>query len=393
MPHFAEHLRTLRDLTRTRMAMRDVSGRLATQGRAQEDAQAKLNDLAAAGQATQATLNALAAAEQATQAKLNALAAAEQERAQATQAKLNGLAVEKDSLRESLDSLRRENSALQQRHADLEQTLQSVMGQMARELARLNGIHDAQRRSYVEITRQFAAAPSSEAAPQRRLSQDPFLDIFYREFEDRYRGSREEIALRLRAYVERLSFLKEADPETLRIVDLGCGRGEWLEVLRDEGLPAIGVDNNEAQAEAAQHLGLNVEIDDAIAWLSRQNDRSFDFISAFHLIEHLEFPVLAHLLKEALRVLKPGGGLLLETPNPESLIVGAYKFWFDPTHIRPYPSELIAQLLETLTFKEIDVLRLHPDGRNQEYKLRGLPDPVADLMVGPLDYGILARRP
>ncbi len=347
MPHFVEHLRTLRDLTRTRVTVRDASGRLATQARAQEDAQAKLNALAA----------------------------------------------EKDNLRESIDNLQRENSALQQRHADLELTLQSVMGQMARELARLSSINDAQRRSYVDITRQLATTAASEAAPRRDLAQDPFLDIFYREFEDRYRGSREEIALRLRAYVDRLSFLKGGDPATLRIVDLGCGRGEWLEVLRDEGLPAIGVDNNEAQAEAAQHLGLNVEIDDAIAWLSRQDDRSIDFISAFHLIEHLEFPVLAHLLKEALRVLKPGGGLLLETPNPESLIVGAYKFWFDPTHIRPYPSELIAQLLETLTFKEIDVLRLHPDGRNQEYKLRGLPDPVADLMVGPLDYGILARRP
>lgn len=278
--------------------------------------------------------------------------------------------------------------------AGISQTLETTLGQIAREMARLNSVIDAQRRSYVEITRQLAA-PSTTKSPQQgeNAAKDPFLDIFYREFEDRYRGSREEILVRLREYSSHLVFLKDRDRRELRIVDLGCGRGEWLEVLRDEGLPATGVDNNEAQAEAARQLGLDIEIDDAIVWLGAQKDRSIDLLSAFHLVEHLEFPVLVNLLKEALRVLKPGGGLLIETPNPESLIVGAYKFWFDPTHVRPYPPELLSQLLETLTFQDIKVLRLHPDGRNQEYKLYGLPAPVADLVAGALDYAIFCRRP
>ena len=299
-----------------------------------------------------------------------------------------------DALRHKVENLETKLVDQERMIAGLSQALETSLGQIAREMARLNNIIDAQRRSYVEITRQLTASQTTKNPHQGQSgTKDPFLDIFYREFEDRYRGSREEILVRLREYSSHLAFLKDRDPRELRIVDLGCGRGEWLEVLRDEGLPATGVDNNEAQAEAARELGLDIEIDDVTVWIAAQKDRSIDFLSAFHLVEHMEFPALVNLFKEALRVLKPGGGLLIETPNPESLIVGAYKFWFDPTHVRPYPPELLSQLLETLTFQDIKLLRLHPDGRNQEYKLYGLPAPVADLVAGALDYAIICRRP
>ena len=309
-----------------------------------------------------------------------------------------------DDLKARIDDQKIQMDEQKIRMKDTQDAAEASFRRAAQEMVRLHGVMDAQRRSYVEMTRQlarlpspaedFAVSPSDKAANKvTPAANDPFLDIFYREFEDRYRGSREEILDRLREYVGHIAFLKEGNVETQQIIDLGCGRGEWLEVLREQGLEAIGVDTNEAQAEAARTLGLHVEIDDALSYLSRQKERSVDFISAFHLIEHLEFPVLTHLLKECLRVLKPEGRLLLETPNPQSLIVGAYKFWFDPTHVRPYPPELIGQLLESLGFRQIDVLLLHPDGRNFEYReLHGLAEPIANLLVGPLDYAILCRR-
>lgn len=341
MGNLTEHLRTFRNLTRSRFRLQELSDKVAVTAATRAEDRAEIN-----------------------------------------------------TLRHKAESLEAKLTEQEKTIAGLSQAFETTLGQMAREMARLNSVIDAQRRSYVEMTRQLAAPrPVKRPRQTEGRPKDPFLDIFYREFEDRYRGSREEILVRLKEYSSHLAFLRDRDRQELRIVDLGCGRGEWLEVLREEGFDALGIDNNEAQAEAARQLGLNVEIDDAIAWLAAQKDRSVDFLSAFHLIEHLEFPVLVGLFKEALRVLKPGGGLLIETPNPESLIVGAYKFWFDPTHVRPYPPELMTQLLETLTFRDIKLLRLHPDGRNQEYKLYGLPAPVADLVAGALDYAVLCRRP
>lgn len=330
------------------------------------------------------------------------------DRNSAQSASMEVLAEESQALRQQVAALQTAQIASMQNLADENQALrlqiealQAKMDVIKSRLVRQHSVMDAQRRSYVEMTRQLARLPapmaepaSSPSAKDVPVANDPFLDIFYREFEDRYRGSREEILYLLREYVGHIDFLKDDRAAAPIIIDLGCGRGEWLEVLREQGLEAVGVDTNEAQAEAARSLGLQVEIDDAISYLSRQTDRSIDFISAFHLIEHLEFPVLTHLLKECLRVLKPEGRLLLETPNPQSLIVGAYKFWFDPTHVRPYPPELIDQLLESLGFRQIDVLPLHPDGRNFEYReLHGLAEPIADLLVGPLDYAILCQRP
>jgi SAM-dependent methyltransferase len=338
-----EHLRSLRYLTRTRISLQDLAGQV----------QNILNET-------------------------------------------KRLSLLKNEMQITLETAYQEIKRQREELARLERASEENAQVMTRELVRLNGLVGAHRRAYVDISRQLALVSPQDKRKAGAPAQihDPFLETFYREFEDRYRGSREEILLRLRPYLAHLDFLKDRSTKNLRIVDLGCGRGEWLEVLREGGFSGLGIDNNAAQAEAARDLDLEIEIDDIVAWLSRQKDRSVSLLTAFHVIEHLEFPTLLHLLKEAVRVIKPGGCLLLETPNPESLIVGAYKFWFDPTHVRPYPPELITQLLESLGFGRIEILRLHPDGRNMDYqKQHGLAAPIADLIAGPLDYAVLCRRP
>ncbi|HEY1150376.1 MAG TPA: class I SAM-dependent methyltransferase, partial [Pseudoduganella sp.] len=164
---------------------------------------------------------------------------------------------------------------------------------------------------------------------------------FYRAFEDRYRGSRDTIKQRLRAYAPFLAALR-GDASAPRALDLGCGRGEWLELLGEEGFAARGIDLDEGMLAACHERGLNVEQKDALAALREAPTASLSLVSSFHLVEHLPFDLVRELIAEALRALQPGGLLIMETPNPENLTVGATSFYMDPTHLHPLPPSLLS---------------------------------------------------
>lgn len=181
---------------------------------------------------------------------------------------------------------------------------------------------------------------------------------FYFAFEHKFRVGGSQAEHQLRVYSPFIDALKHfrAIPVSL---DLGCGRGEWLSVLREAGFEVRGVDTDPVMLNACRDKGLSVEEDDAGAFLSRQPDDSLDLISAFHLIEHLPFEQQQLLVRESHRALRPGGLLVLETPNPENLIVGTANFYLDPTHIKPVPSQLLEFLPEYYGFKRVRILRLN----------------------------------
>lgn len=180
---------------------------------------------------------------------------------------------------------------------------------------------------------------------------------FYRAFEDRYRGSRETIKERLRAYLPFIApfALEKEKPVAL---DLGCGRGEWLELLGEHAFAARGVDLDDGMLTACREHGLSVETADAIASLQALPDSSVAVVSAFHLVEHIPFDALRELVAQALRVLQPGGLLIMETPNPENPMVGACRFYLDPSHLRPIPPNLLSFLTEYAGFARQKVVRL-----------------------------------
>lgn len=212
---------------------------------------------------------------------------------------------------------------------------------------------------------------------------------FYRAFEDKYRGSRDLIKSRLEFYLPFVKPLRDYFADAPRVLDLGCGRGEWIELLGEHGFEAVGVDLDEGMLAACKEKGLNVLQEDAITALQRLRDNTQTIISAFHLVEHLDFVVLEMLVREALRVLRPGGVLILETPNPENLIVGATSFYRDPTHHRPLPPELLAFVPEFLGFERTKVLRL------QENPALHSNEPISLYTVfhGPSpDYAIIAQK-
>jgi O-antigen chain-terminating methyltransferase len=209
---------------------------------------------------------------------------------------------------------------------------------------------------------------------------------FYRDFEDKYRGSRELIKKRLEVYLPFVLPLHSIYPQSIAI-DIGCGRGEWLELLGDNSIIAKGVDSDSGMVEDAKEL--DITLGDGIEYLSQQESNSAFVISAFHLVEHLLFEDLMKLVAEANRVLVDGGILILETPNPENIKVASETFYLDPTHIKPIPSELLSFITQYHKFKRDKTLRLQEDKsiHNQLYVNVGH---IIEA-VSP-DYAIVAQK-
>jgi O-antigen chain-terminating methyltransferase len=211
---------------------------------------------------------------------------------------------------------------------------------------------------------------------------------FYRAFEDRYRGPRDIIKDRLRAYARFTDPLPRLYPQAAAL-DLGCGRGEWLELLGESGFDARGVDLDEGMLAACRERGLNARHGDALAALRAQPDASLALVSAFHLVEHLPFDLVQELIAESLRVLRPGGLLIMETPNPENLTVGATSFYLDPSHLHPLPPGLLGFAAEHAGFARQRIVRLQEDPHLHTGAQVGLITVLAG--VSP-DYGVVAQK-
>jgi O-antigen chain-terminating methyltransferase len=215
----------------------------------------------------------------------------------------------------------------------------------------------------------------------------------YLALEDAFRGSPAEIAERVTDY---LPILEQAGlkRETDLIVDIGCGRGEWLRVLSKNGYSNKGCDSNESMIQACREQGLNVEQQDALEFLRSFGDNSVSAVTAFHVIEHLSLPVMLALIDESLRTLHPGGLLILETPNPQNVLVASHNFYIDPTHQKPVPMILLQFLVEERGFCDIRPLPLHAyPGSALVENSSEVAQRFNEYFYGPQDYAIVAAKP
>ena len=211
---------------------------------------------------------------------------------------------------------------------------------------------------------------------------------FYRAFEERHRGPRKLIRSRLQVYQPFITPLLGIY-QPANAIDLGCGRGEWLELLQDTGFAPQGVDLDAGMLAACTERGLPVTQGDALSHLQSLDDASQCIVSGFHIAEHLTFDHLKALVQQAFRVLKAGGLLILETPNPENLVVGASNFYLDPTHLRPLPPPLLSFLPEYHGFARVRTLRLQ-----EQPELRQRSDiTLMDVLGGVSpDYAVVAQK-
>lgn len=243
----------------------------------------------------------------------------------------------------------------------------------------------------IETARDGLSTTSTEQTPVEIIDNHA-LDSLYVAFENQFRGSTGEITERLKRYLPIFENNRLDHPDRV-VLDIGCGRGEWLSLLKQKEILTGGVDLNSAMVAQARELGLDVYEADAIAYLRSVPDSSLAAITGFHIVEHLEFRTLVTLFGEAYRALAPGGVILFETPNPENLVVGACTFNYDPTHNKPLPPDLLRFIANASGYIDTRIIRTDLDCHLDETESGFAPSEVNDWFRQPADYAVYARKP
>jgi SAM-dependent methyltransferase len=206
--------------------------------------------------------------------------------------------------------------------------------------------------------------------------------------ESEVRGTRGEAQARWRVYLPLV-------PREGTVLDLGCGRGEWLELLRQEGITARGVDWNRLMVAECRERRLEVEQAEALEYLARTPDGSLGAVTVLRLVEHLPLHQLVRLLDEVARVLRLGGTAIFETPNPENVLVASRDFYRDPARVHPIPAATLRFLVESRGLAPVEVLYLNPAGDSERLPENGesaVTRRFNRYFYGPRDYAVVSRK-
>jgi O-antigen chain-terminating methyltransferase len=207
-----------------------------------------------------------------------------------------------------------------------------------------------------------AAAPAGGFQQAGATTIDAYK---YVGFEERFRGSTEEIRRRLLDYLPRFQGASD-------VLDLGCGRGEFLDLLREAGVDARGLDLNHEMVELCRERGLRVEEGDAVGFLESLPDGSLGGLFAAQVVEHLQPDYLLRLLDVSFHKLRPGSTIVLETVNPACWYAFFQSYIRDLTHVRPVHPETLTYFLEASGFQKVHVDYRAPVP--ERAKLRAVPD-------------------
>ncbi|HKE27985.1 MAG TPA: class I SAM-dependent methyltransferase [Bryobacteraceae bacterium] len=271
---------------------------------------------------------------------------------------------------------------LDRRGIDIQQRLWADLEKMKVEFERL--IH-----AELHLIRQRATAPPGRVsetqgqAPSAYPTNEP-LAFDYGRFAERFRGTEEYVKAGQQIY---LSYFSGRGS----VLDIGCGRGEFLEMMRQANVPARGIDLSEESVTLCRQKGLEAEAADLFQYLTAQPEAAFDGIFCSQVVEHLDPARLPELIRLAASRLERNGVLAIETPNPECLAIFATHFYLDPTHTRPVPHPLLAFYMEEFGLGGLEVRKLSPAVETMP-ALAELPAGFRDAFFGGLDYAIIGKK-
>ena len=315
-----------------------------------------------------------------------------------------------------VDEMRRHREALLARERRSDATVAALVAQQSELRTALGVLQQAAQNLKREISRPVAVAPASAAgspaatavtsAASPPASQFESLDSHkYVGFEDHFRGSADDIRARVAEYLP--IFVGASD-----VLDIGCGRGEFLSLLREHGVTARGVDLNAAMVDVCREQGLDASEGDALTHLRSLPDASLGGLFAAQVVEHLEPRYLAQMLDAAFDKLRPGAPIVLETINPACWFAFFESYIRDITHVRPLHPDTLTYLIVASGFQQAEVRYRAPYPEHEKLQPVHAPagpdgsaiadwadtinanvDRINRLLFTWLDYAAIGRRP
>jgi 2-polyprenyl-3-methyl-5-hydroxy-6-metoxy-1,4-benzoquinol methylase len=273
-------------------------------------------------------------------------------------------------------------------HADFTAVLENTQRRLWADLESVRLEYERLIHAELRVIRQRAAvgvtAAAGPAAAQASGPSPAPLDFDYGRFAERFRGSEDYVKKGQQFYLPYFTGRRA-------VLDIGCGRGEFLELMRDAGVEARGIDLSQESVDLCRHKGLQAERADLFQYLADLPEASLDGIFSAQVVEHLPPERLPDMIRLAASRLERHGVLAIETPNPECLAIFASHFYLDPTHTRPVPHALLTFYMEEYGLGLIDVRRLSSAIESMP-ALAGLPGDFREAFFGGLDYAIIGRK-
>ncbi len=241
-----------------------------------------------------------------------------------------------------------------------------------------------------------------KVGPIIKEEKNNLWDHQYFRFENRYRGFEADIKKKQEIY---LPYFKNAN----QVLDIGCGRGEFLSLLKENGITASGIDLNEDMIHICEKKGLNAEKANAFDYLKTLEDGSLEGIFAAHVIEHVGNDRLREFVQLCSNKLKSGGTLIYETPNPHSIVVSSTSFYLDLTHINPIHPDTIQFLLDSCGIAKSEIKYLSPFPEEKQLDKISIPsnqnaretveqvnrdiEKLNQILFGFQDYAVIGKKP